>query len=203
MLLCLLHDAGNMPPYELPAHKTRTLLKSMSTPGGKGARGFNEIRVEDKTGEEEIYFHAEKDVNIHVKNDWKEHILRDRHRTTDGATYTLTRKETHEILKEQRKSELFDNDNLTVHQDSHSLIEGSWFGEAGRELHLESGVKLVMEAGSELTLKAAGSWVRISDAGVEMDGPSIDLNCGGAPGQGTPAAPEVPVPATATDKSMA
>lgn len=39
----------NMPPYELPAHKTRTVFKSMSTPGEEGQpRGFNELRIEDK-----------------------------------------------------------------------------------------------------------------------------------------------------------
>ena len=105
----------NMPPYELPAHKTRTVFKSMSTPGAEGeARGFNEFRVEDKKGREEIYVHAEKDVNAHVKNDWKEHILHDRHRTVDNFTYTLTKGETHETLKQPRKTELFANDNLTL-----------------------------------------------------------------------------------------
>ena len=51
----------NMPPYELPAHKTRTVFKSMSTPGKENEeRGFNELRIEDKKGQEEIYLHAER-----------------------------------------------------------------------------------------------------------------------------------------------
>ena len=183
----------NMPPYELPAHKTRTVFKSMSTPGAEGeARGFNEFRVEDKKGREEIYVHAEKDVNAHVKNDWKEHILHDRHRTVDNFTYALTRGETHETLKQQRKTELFANDNRTVHADSHTQVDGKWLGKAGTEIHLEGGLKIVLEAGAELTLKAGGSWLTINGAGVSADGAAVCLNSGGGPGDGTPAEPLLP-----------
>ena len=183
----------NMPPYELPAHKTRTVFKSMSTPGAEGeARGFNEFRVEDKKGREEIYVHAEKDVNAHVKNDWKEHILHDRHRTVDNFTYALTRGETHETLKQPRKTELFANDNRTVHADSHTQVDGKWLGKAGTEIHLEGGLKIVLEAGAELTLKAGGSWLTINGAGVSADGAAVCLNSGGGPGDGTPADPLLP-----------
>ena len=193
----------NMPPYELPAHKTRTVFKSMSTPGAEGeARGFNEFRVEDKKGREEIYVHAEKDVNAHVKNDWKEHILHDRHRTVDNFTYVLTRGETHETLKQQRKTELFANDNRTVHADSHTQVDGKWLGKAGTEIHLEGGLKIVLEAGAELTLKAGGSWLTINGAGVSADGAAVCLNSGGGPGDGTPAEPQLPRDVKLTEKGV-
>ena len=168
------------------------MIGSFSTPGGEGPRGFNEFRIEDKTGEEEIFIQAQKDANLHVKNDWKEHILRDRHRTVDGSTFLHTRGETHEILHGQRKTELFNNDNLTVHGDSHSDIQGSWLGEAGLELHLEAGIKIVLEAGAELELRAGGSSMVLNDAGIFLNGQAIDLNSGGTPGTGTPAAPLLP-----------
>ena len=187
------YNARNLPPYELPAHKTRTVFRSFSTPGGEGPRGFNEFRIEDKTGEEEIFIQAQKDANLHVKNDWKEHILRDRHRTVDSSTFLHTRGETHEILHGQRKTELFNNNNLTVHGDSHSDIQGSWLGEAGLELHLEAGIKIVLEAGAELELRAGGSSMVLNDAGIFLNGQAIDLNSGGTPGTGTPAAPLLPL----------
>ena len=184
----------NMPPYELPAHKTRTVFKSMSTPGKENEeRGFNELRIEDKKGQEEIYLHAEKDVNIHVKNDWKEHILHDQHRTVDNFTYTLTKGETHETLKQPRKTELFANDNLTVHADSHTKVDGKWLGKAGVEIHLHAGEKMVLEAGTEMTLKAGGSWIKLDPSGVRMGGSRINLGGGGGPGSGSGAAPELPI----------
>ena len=185
----------NMPPYELPAHKTRTVFKSMSTPGREGeSRGFNELRIEDKAGMEEIYGHAEKDVNIHVKNDWKEHILHDRHRTVDNFTYTETKGETHEKLHGPRKTELFANDNLTIHGDREFATDGKHLILAGEEFHFDVGTKVVLEAGAELTLKAGGSFITFGGGGVNADGAMIYLNSGGSPGSGTPAKPLVGTP---------
>ena len=197
------YNARNLPPYELPAHKTRTVFRSLSTPGEEGPRGFNELRIEDKAGEEEIFIQAQKDANLHVKNDWKEHILRDRHRTVDDSTFLHTKGETHEILHGQRKVEIFGNDNLTVHGDCHSEIDGSWLGEAGLELHLESGIKIVLEAGAELELRAGGSNVVLNDAGIFMNGQAIDLNNGGEPGAGTPANPLLPEGSMSPDTPLA
>ena len=54
-------------PYALPANATQTGIKSRSSKDGT-ADNFNEIRFEDKKGEEEIYVHAEKDMNRVVEN---------------------------------------------------------------------------------------------------------------------------------------
>ncbi|MCU0914220.1 MAG: type VI secretion system tip protein VgrG [Planctomycetes bacterium] len=53
------------PPYDLPANKTMSTLKSDSTLGGGGS---NEIRFEDKKGAEQVYVHAQKDEDIVVEN---------------------------------------------------------------------------------------------------------------------------------------
>ncbi len=71
------YNAEQMPPYELPANQTQSTIKSRSSKGG-GADNFNEIRFEDKMGDEEMYIHAEKDQNTVVENDRTEDIGRDR-----------------------------------------------------------------------------------------------------------------------------
>ncbi|HEU4927167.1 MAG TPA: type VI secretion system tip protein VgrG, partial [Vicinamibacterales bacterium] len=43
------YNAEQMPPYDLPANKTQSGMKSRSSSGG-GAANFNEIRMEDKMG---------------------------------------------------------------------------------------------------------------------------------------------------------
>ena len=186
------YHGGNLPPYELPEHKTRTVLRSMSSPGGDGPRGFNELRVEDLAGQEEIFLHAERDVNIHVKNDWKKHILRDRHQTTDRHTRTEVGAETHSILKDQRKTELFADDHLTVHGDSHARVEQRWLLRSGAEIHIEAGRRMVLEAGSELTIKAGGSWLKLDAGGIRIQGTKIDIAGGGKAGEGASAAPLLP-----------
>ena len=59
------YHGNNKTPYGLPAEKTKSTIKSNSSPGGGG---YNEFRFEDKKGKEEIYIQAQKDENILVKN---------------------------------------------------------------------------------------------------------------------------------------
>lgn len=196
-----LYHADNMPPYALPAHKTRTVLKIMSTPGATGARGFNELRIEDKAGEEEIFVHAEKDMGIHVKNDWKEHILHDRHQTVDRHTYVHTTGETHASLKGQRRTELFAADNLTLYADSHLKVDGKLLGDVGQEIHVKAGGKMVLEAGSELTVMGGGSWMKVDSGGVHVTGPLVSLSGGGSSGSESASAPALPDSAAGVELS--
>jgi type VI secretion system secreted protein VgrG len=59
------YNGSNTPPYTLPDDKTKSTVKSESSLGGGGS---NEIRFEDKKGEEEVFIHAQKDHNIVVEN---------------------------------------------------------------------------------------------------------------------------------------
>jgi type VI secretion system secreted protein VgrG len=67
------YNAEHPVPYELPANKTQSGMKSRSSLSG-GAENFNEIRMEDKKGSELFYIHAEKDKNVVVENDNLEDI---------------------------------------------------------------------------------------------------------------------------------
>jgi type VI secretion system secreted protein VgrG len=60
-----LYNGEKKPPYELPSEKTKSVIISNSSKGGGGS---NEIRFEDKKGEEEFYIHAQKDKNIKIEN---------------------------------------------------------------------------------------------------------------------------------------
>jgi type VI secretion system secreted protein VgrG len=71
-------------------------------------------------------------------------------------------------------------------------VDGSLLGAADVELHLESGLKIVLDAGSELTLKAGGSWIKFDNSGITGNGPAITLNSGASPGNATPAEPLLP-----------
>jgi type VI secretion system secreted protein VgrG len=62
------YNADTMPPYALPANRTRSGWKTRSTPKGS-AENFNDIRFEDKKDAEEVYVHAERDFVRVVEND--------------------------------------------------------------------------------------------------------------------------------------
>jgi type VI secretion system secreted protein VgrG len=107
------YNANTQPPYTLPGNKTQSGIKSRSTLEG-GPDNFNEIRMEDKKGSEELYIQAEKDENILVKNDKSEtvqhnetiNIGNDRHETVD-------RNETI-IVKNDRLEAVHSNEDLSV-----------------------------------------------------------------------------------------
>ena len=83
IILGSVYNAEMTPPYKLPGHKTKTGYKSCSSPGGGG---FNEVRFEDKKGEEQMYIHGEKDLDIHIKNNATGWIGKDRTLTVIGKS---------------------------------------------------------------------------------------------------------------------
>ncbi|WP_433936256.1 type VI secretion system Vgr family protein [Sorangium cellulosum] len=66
-----LYNGVFMPPYALPEGKTRTAIRTASTPGGGGT---NEVRFEDKAGAEEIMMHAQHDMKTAAANNAKKNI---------------------------------------------------------------------------------------------------------------------------------
>jgi type VI secretion system secreted protein VgrG len=68
------YHGTNVPPYGLPAEKTKSTVKSNSSSGGGG---FNELRFEDKKGSEEIFLHGQKDWNILIEHDKAQEIGHD------------------------------------------------------------------------------------------------------------------------------
>ncbi|MBM7116343.1 type VI secretion system Vgr family protein [Archangium primigenium] len=100
------YNGANPTPYTLPDEKTTSTLKSASSPGGAG---FNELRIEDAAGQEEIFTHAQKDEALLTEND-KDQEVRG-----------------HEALrvKKDRQQLVEGNQRLAVSLDDASLIEGN------------------------------------------------------------------------------
>lgn len=70
------YNGANMPPYALPGEKTKSTIKSNSS---KGGGGFNEIRLEDKKGKEQVFIHAQRNMDTRVRNDSLARIYGNRH----------------------------------------------------------------------------------------------------------------------------
>lgn len=71
------YNGQNGVPYELPANATQSGIKSRSSAGGN-ASNFNEIRMEDKKGQEELYIHAERNHTQVTEADRSESVGHDR-----------------------------------------------------------------------------------------------------------------------------
>ena len=178
---CLYHKE-NVVPYDLPANKTRSTFKTLSSPGGKG---YNEFRIEDKKGAEQIYLHAQRDWDENIEHDQKIRVGNERHDTVEANVLSEFKVEEHRITHLDRKTETRANDHLTVGVTQHVKVGTAQFVEVGQEIHYNAGEKVVVEGGMELTAKAGGSFVKIDAGGVTISGAQVKVNSGGGPGAGT------------------
>jgi type VI secretion system secreted protein VgrG len=102
------YNAEQMPPYDLPANKTQTGIKTRSTLQGSGAN-FNEIRFEDKKGSEQVYIHAEKNQDNVVENDATQSVGHDRTKTIGHDEKTK--------VGNDRTEEVGNNETITIGVD--------------------------------------------------------------------------------------
>jgi type VI secretion system secreted protein VgrG len=116
------YNAENTVPYPLPAHKTLSTLKSNSS---KGGQGFNEIRFEDKKGEEQIFVHGEKNVDIRVKNDRFETIGNNRHLDVKKDMFEHVENNRHEIVDADHKEKIGKDRHLKVVGKEVKAVDGS------------------------------------------------------------------------------
>ncbi|MCA9114144.1 MAG: type VI secretion system tip protein VgrG [Planctomycetaceae bacterium] len=72
----VVYNADQMPAYVLPDNKTRSYVRTNSSAGGEG---FNELRFEDLAEKEQIFLHAQRNLDTRVLHDSMEHVLNDRH----------------------------------------------------------------------------------------------------------------------------
>ncbi|KPY09455.1 Type IV secretion protein Rh [Pseudomonas coronafaciens pv. oryzae] len=182
---CLYH-AEHVPPYDLPAHQTRSVFKTLSSPGGNGS---NELRIEDLADQEQIYIHAQRDWEQHIRHDQKIHVGHERHDHVEANSYSVFKAEEHWNVEADRLTEVKMDDHLTVGGTRHISVANGLLAEAGREVHLKAGHKLVIEAGLEITIKVGGCFIKLDAGGVTMAGPEVKLNSGGSPGAGSGATP--------------
>ncbi|RYC40456.1 type VI secretion system tip protein VgrG [Pectobacterium zantedeschiae] len=110
--------ATNPSPYPLPANKTRTSLRTSTH---KGA-GFNELRFEDQAGQEEVFIHAQKDMNTVVLNNRTTGVTADHTESVGGnQAVSVVKDQSTEIQGQQtiavtknRSTTVDDNDSLQV-----------------------------------------------------------------------------------------
>ena len=184
------YNAEQMPPYDLPADQTISGIKSRSSKGG-GAANFNELIMDDKKGSEVIRIHAEKDINEFVEHDTYEYIGNDRHLMVDGSQSEAVKGDKHLSVKGEHRQEVGDV-SLKVKAANHMKVGTVYAVDSGQEIHLKGGMKVIIEAGMQISLVGAGGFIDIGPAGVTIQGIMVKINSGGAKGSGTAASPKAP-----------
>nr|WP_228766772.1 MULTISPECIES: type VI secretion system tip protein TssI/VgrG [Proteus] len=172
------YNGRNAPPLDLPKEKTRTTFRTKTHKG----TGFNELRFEDAGGREEVYLHAQRDLNIHVQHDSHWHTQHDFKHRIDNQRFTEILGDDHLIMKGTQKSLIEGDVSLQIKGAKHSKIDDELIVESGMETSFKSGGKIILEAGTEITLKVGSSFIRLTPSAIFTSG-NLDIGSSG-PGNG-------------------
>jgi type VI secretion system secreted protein VgrG len=160
---------ANLPPYELPKHKTRMTIKSQTHKGD----GFNELRFEDEKGVEEIYVHAEKDQNVMVNNNETHTVGVDRtHAVGQDETITVGRNSLRVVKT---------NDTLKVGGNKNDHVASEYYIGVGSTLRLECGKTVIeLNANGDLNITCENFNITANQAGkINSLSAKLDLNMTG------------------------
>jgi type VI secretion system secreted protein VgrG len=181
LIIGSVYNADQMPPYALPTNQTQSGVKTRSSKDGT-AENFNEIRFEDKKGSEEIYIHAEKDMQLVVENNQTIKIGADKKDKGD-RTVTIHNDDSltvgHNLtveVKEQETRTVGKDRSTTVKGNDSADVKQKYTLKAGQEITLEVGQsKLVMK--SDGTIEITGLQVKIKgNSKVQIDGTQTEVS---------------------------
>lgn len=163
------YNGVNTPPYELPGKATISTFKSNSSPGGGG---FNEVRFEDKKGEEQVFIHAQKNFDTRVVNDSFENIGNNKHLIVTTDQREEIGVDLHQTIKRDHQEK--------IGRDRHTKVGGKQAEAIGGGMSLKVGQDLVEEVGMNHTEKVQMAWLVKAGMNAVIDAPmGITLKCGG------------------------
>jgi type VI secretion system secreted protein VgrG len=168
LIIGSVYNADNTPPYGLQATKTQSGIKSRSLLGESA--DFNELRFEDKKGEEDFFIHAQKDMHEEVEND---HVVTIDHDETvtvkHDQTLTVENDQT-ETVKHDRKVTVQNDDKLDVTSNGTTSIGQKFKLSAGTEIELVTGASsIVLKSSGDIEIKGVN--IKITGSmGVKVEG---------------------------------
>ena len=155
-----IYNPDQMPSDKLPDNKTRSHMKSNSTPGGDG---YNAIRFEDKAGSEQVYIHAQRNMDERVRNDSLERIGVNRHMRVG---FYLPKDHQGDLSGETKKGNQYEeiaiDKHLKVHKDhfehiggSMELLIGGGDGDGNLDIHVKKDKKELIDGNYDTHVKKA------------------------------------------------
>lgn len=158
------YNAVNTPPYSLPTNKTQSGILTRSLLGETA--DFNELRFEDKKGEEDVLIHAQKDMHKEVENDYTVTIDHD-------EVFTIKNDQTGTINND-RKHTVKNDDTLDVTNNGTTTIGKVFKLDAGQTIKLVCGqASITMASSGEIdivgtTVKINGKQTVNAEAGMTL-----------------------------------
>lgn len=178
-----MYNGEQATPVELPSKQMQSVIRSRPTKTGDGTSKSaeiedgrihgNEIRFDDKKGDEELYLHAERDLKIDIEDDLEttlykgseEHLIKKGDRTIEVTTgneshtvggtrdVSVTGDETHESSAEFSHT-VGKNYTLEVGKDFAQTIKGGTTIKITGDLVIDVGGSITFKAGTSMTVSS-------------------------------------------------
>jgi type VI secretion system secreted protein VgrG len=173
------YNGVNNTPYTLPEEKTRSTLRTSSTPGGGG---YNELRFEDLAGREQVFVHAQRDLDALIENDHTttvrrdETIVVDRHQhITIGGDQTLHVRGVQTITVDGANGQAGRHGSVTVNGDLTLAATNKILITAPTEIKLDcGGTTLTLQPGL-IRLDDGSGWIALVDGLIDVTGGPITV----------------------------
>jgi type VI secretion system secreted protein VgrG len=150
-----LHNGDQEPPFPLPDQKTRSGLRTRSTPNG-GEENVSEFWFDDKKGAEEVFLHAERDLTVEVEHDASTTVDHDRSVVVTQGNDSVTVKQ--------------GNRTVDVTQGNHTIQS------TGGDIAIKTALgQVTVEAMQSITLKVGQSTITLDPSGVTIKGLTLQF----------------------------
>jgi type VI secretion system secreted protein VgrG len=193
-------------PYALPEHVAQSGIKTCSTgPGPAGrARGFNELRFDDRKDHEQVFLHAQRNLDVRVNGSsmttvgGSHHLTvggQDEDGTLHGDAKALVYRDLHCRVKRDERTfverhacrvvnghafedYLFNHITTTIEEE---VVQGRKILLNGSEMIALKAPTILLDAGQTISIKGPGGHIVIDAAGVTIHGaPFVQVNSGGS-----------------------
>lgn len=185
------YNGDNKPPF---SSKTQSGIKTRSSKGGT-ANNANELRFDDIKGSEQVFIHAEKNMDTEVENDETLTIDNDRTKTVkhdensfikNDRNKTVDKNQTEKIGKDKtitvgdnHTETIGKNMTIRVDVDLKESVKGQYLETVTKGYSLKAKT-IIMEAEDKITLKTGSAQIVMSKNGdITISGKNINVKGSG------------------------
>jgi len=186
---------GNqLPPYDLPKHKTRMTIKSQTHKGD----GFNELRFEDELGKEEVFIHAQRnqvnvvgndetttiarnrvgqvgqDEQLTIGNNFRQDTARDHTQVIGQNSRVKIKHDLNEQVGNNRSESTGANQRVVIGNNSELVIKGAQSISVGQGVQTRTTVYQLL-ASERIEFRSPGGSIVMDAQGITINGLTLDL----------------------------
>ena len=186
---------GNqLPPYDLPKHKTRMTIKSQTHKGD----GFNELRFEDELGKEEVFIHAQRnqvnvvgndetttigrnrveqvgqDEQLTIGNNFRQDTARDHTQVIGQNSRVDIKHDLNEQVGNNRSESTGANQRVVIGNNSELVIKGVQSISVGQGVQTHTTVYQLL-ASERIEFRSPGGSIVLDAQGITINGLTLDL----------------------------